>query len=143
MITLKRRLIKRRNHGERFLFQQHRREVVSTVAIRRKTIFFAFLAVICQYAAVDSINMLPAIIIFYSMGIALSLELISGETKLLDLTEDIDGRSQHARIMTDPEEVFRRTLGLAHFEFFVLKKRAETKFARIQDRDGNINLFAI
>mmetsp|Transcript_12687 Transcript_12687/g.30267 ORF Transcript_12687/g.30267 Transcript_12687/m.30267 type:complete len:150 (-) Transcript_12687:145-594(-) len=149
MIALKRRIIDRRNEDERYVFRKHQREVVPTVAIRRKTLFFAFLVVVCQYAAVDSVNMLPAIIIFYSMGLAVSFELLSGESEMFGLDEVVLSASTYpssdigGMTMMDPEEEFRHLLGLAQFEYFVLKKRPQTKFARVPDQEGNFKLFAI
>lgn len=146
MIALKRRIIERRNEDERYVFRKHQQEVVPTVAIRRRTLFFAFLAVVYQYAAVDSINMLPAIILFYSMGLAVSFELISGESKMFGLDEVVatpHRSSDGGGIIMDPEEEFRQLLGLAQFEYFVLRKRPQTKFARVSDQGGNFKLFAI
>ncbi|CAJ1967538.1 unnamed protein product [Cylindrotheca closterium] len=149
MISLRRRVIDRRNEDERYVFRKHQKEIVPTVAIRRRTVFFAFLVVISQYAAVDSVNMLPAIILFYSMGLAISFELMSGEPEMFGLTilvathDDASPLDNVGNILMDPEEEFRHLLGLAQFEYFVLKKRPQTKFARVPDQEGNFKLFVV
>ncbi|KAL3930246.1 MAG: hypothetical protein SGBAC_011845 [Bacillariaceae sp.] len=145
MIALKRRTVERRNEDERYVFRKHQAEVVPTVAIRRRTLFFAFLAVVYQYAAVDSSNMLPAIILFYSMGLAVSFELISGESRMFGFDQVVatPHRSSEGGGILDPEEEFRQLLGLAQFEYFVLRKRPQTKFARVSDQGGNFKLFAV
>lgn len=146
MIAVKRRTVDRRLEGEGYQSRKLQKVVIPTLAIRRRTFLFGFLVVLCQYAAVDSVNMLPAIILFYSMGLALSLELMSGELKVMGL-DRINNSSPSSDHIIDPEEEeekqFRQLLALAQFEYFVLKRRPQTRFARIKDQDGNLHLYAM
>jgi hypothetical protein len=148
MIGIKRIKVQRHMDKERFIFQKHETKKVLMLTMKRKTQLVTFLIILCQYAVVDSINFLPFGIILYSIGIAVSIELLSDENALFVYDEikglRIETREEEVRRLKQlEEEELQRVYDVSKFEYHVFKKRPRTKFFRIHQNDGRLKLFAV
>lgn len=131
-------------------------ENVSVVTIRRsrKSQFLvAFLMVLCQFAAVDDINLLPAGIIMYAFGITFVIEqLTTPDDTMIEIPLGVfgmlpwfqDGWKEHQQMMIQRQREleFKQAYDSAMFEYHVLRGRNNVKIIPIA-QDGKTVLYAI
>ena len=103
MISLQRIEVSR-EYGERKLKMKRPVSVVG-VSIRQSTFFGAFVFFLCQYAIVDSINLLPSGIIFNTVTLLIALEQTALERGLEKVHHHQPLKTTHEyKLLREPHE---------------------------------------
>jgi hypothetical protein len=141
VLGLRRVEVERHYDQNEHFFERSKQETISILTIRSRTHLLAFLVVLCQFAVIDTINLLPAGLILYSVGIAMAVEVWqTGSAD--DLFFFGDPLKEEMEAMQKEEENLRLAIEKAKFEYHVLRRNPRARIVPIR-KDGTTVLYAI
>jgi hypothetical protein len=117
-------------------YQQHckQKETIVVMSLRRNALLASLVFFICQFASVDTFNLLPTGILMYFVGVAGALEMVANWEHQAD--------KEMRSILQREEEEFEMRYNSAIFEYQVLKGKPHAQIIKMNDK-GIYKLFAI